>query len=54
MGEFGKGIKSFKQNVNDGEKPVQDASMSQPAPNPGTLNAPLQDSIKPKSSVNQG
>jgi len=50
MGEFGKGIKSFKQNVNDGEKPVQDASMG----NPGSLNAPLQDSIKPKSSVNQG
>jgi sec-independent protein translocase protein TatA len=53
MGEFGKGIKSFKQNVNDGDKPVQDASMSTPG-NPGSLNAPLQDSIKPKSSVNPG
>ena len=55
MGEFGKGIKSFKQNVTDDDK-TRDASMSEPAPlvNPGSLNSPLQDSIKPKSTVNQG
>ena len=55
MGEFGKGIKSFKQNVNEDDK-NRDASMSEPvAPmsNPGSLNAPLQDSIK-RSTVNQG
>jgi sec-independent protein translocase protein TatA len=54
MGEFGKGIKSFKQNVNDDNKPAQDANMATPVPNPGSLNAPLQDSITPKSTVNQG
>jgi sec-independent protein translocase protein TatA len=53
MGEFGKGIKNFKQNVSsDDEK--KDASMADPIVNPGSLNAPMQDSIKPKSSVNQG
>jgi len=51
MGEFGKGIKSFKQNVNADEGKTQDASMAEP--NPGSLNAPMQD-MKPKSSVNQG
>ncbi len=54
MGEFGKGIKSFKQNVGDDK--VKDASMSDPvpAPNPGSLNAPLQEGITPRSTVNQG
>jgi len=40
--------------VNDDNKPAQDANMSTPVPNPGSLNAPLQDSITPKSTVNQG
>ena len=55
MGEFGKGIKTFKRNVSDDDDKVRDASMSEPVTaNPGSLNAPLQDSIKPKSAVNQG
>ena len=55
MGEFGKGIKTFKRNVSDDDDKVKDASMSEPVVvNPGSLNAPLQDSIKPKSAVNQG
>ncbi len=57
MGEFGKGIKSFKQNVNDDDKNRDVSMMNEPvAPmsNPGSLNAPLQDSIKPRSTVNQG
>ncbi len=55
MGEFGKGIKSFKQNVNDDDGKVKDASMSEPVVvTTGSLHAPLQDSIKPKSAVNQG
>jgi sec-independent protein translocase protein TatA len=50
MGEFGKGIKTFKQNVADDSKPaVQDASMAQP----GTLNAPLEQKV-PSSTINQG
>jgi sec-independent protein translocase protein TatA len=55
MGEFGKGIKSFKQNVAD-EKKVPDASMadSPPIGNPGSISAPLQDSVQQKSPVNQG
>jgi sec-independent protein translocase protein TatA len=49
MGEFGKGIKTFKQNVaSDDEKKAQDASMSQP----GSLNAPLPE--QSKTTVNQG
>ena len=55
MGEFGKGIKSFKANVaDDGKKP--DASMAepQPIPNPGSISAPLMDSVQQKSSANQG
>lgn len=52
MGEFGKGIKSFKQNVTeDGEK--KDASMSQP----GSLNAPMNAPMpehQTKTTVNQG
>jgi hypothetical protein len=50
MGEFGKGIKIFKQNVADESKPpVQDAAMTPP----GTLNAPLEQKI-PNSTINQG
>jgi len=50
MGEFGKGIKTFKQNVADDSKPpVQDAAMTPP----GTLNAPLEQKI-PNSTINQG
>jgi sec-independent protein translocase protein TatA len=56
MGEFGKGIKSFKQNVADeGKKP--DASMAdsaQPIPNPGSISAPLMESVTEKSSTRSG
>jgi sec-independent protein translocase protein TatA len=48
MGEFGKGIKSFKQNVTDDDK-KQDASMAS-----SSLNAPLTDTERAKSTVNQG
>jgi sec-independent protein translocase protein TatA len=56
MGEFGKGIKSFKQNVTDDDKKVPDASMADlpPIVNPGSISAPLQDSVQQKSTVNQG
>jgi sec-independent protein translocase protein TatA len=44
MGEFGKGIKTFKQNVasDDDEKKTQDAAMSEPGSlsGPGTWQAP--------------
>jgi sec-independent protein translocase protein TatA len=50
MGEFGKGIKSFKQNVNDDNGKTKDADMTPP----GSLNAPMADNIQPKSTVNQG
>jgi sec-independent protein translocase protein TatA len=55
MGEFGKGIKSFKQNVND-DKSVPDASMAEQPPivNPGSISAPMQDSVAAKTTVNQG
>jgi sec-independent protein translocase protein TatA len=49
MGEFGKGIKSFKENLADDDgKKSQDASMSKPE----TLSAPLPD--QNKTTVNQG
>jgi len=56
MGEFGKGIKSFKQNVTDDDKKVQDASMADPhpIPNPGSISAPMQESVAQKTPVNQG
>ncbi len=52
MGEFGKGIKTFKQNVasEDDDKKAKDASMSQP----GSLNAPLPEQQTNKTTVNQG
>jgi sec-independent protein translocase protein TatA len=50
MGEFGKGIKSFKQNVNDDNGKSKDADMT-PS---GSLNAPMADNIQAKSTVNQG
>jgi hypothetical protein len=46
MGEFGKGIKNFKQSVADDDK-KPDASMA----NPGTL-PPITD--PQKTTVNQG
>jgi sec-independent protein translocase protein TatA len=49
MGEFGKGIKSFKQNVTDDDK-KQDASMASSS----SLNAPLPETERAKSTVNQG
>ncbi len=49
MGEFGKGIKSFKENLADDDgKKGQDASMSKP----DSLSAPLPD--QNKTTVNQG
>ena len=50
MGEFGKGIKTFKQNVasEDDDTKGKDASMSPP----GSLSAPLPDQTK--TTVNQG
>ncbi|GLR67301.1 hypothetical protein GCM10010909_19820 [Acidocella aquatica] len=50
MGEFGKGIKTFKQNIadEDGKKGPADASMSQP----DSLSAPVPD--QNKTTVNQG
>jgi sec-independent protein translocase protein TatA len=48
MGEVGKGIKNFKQAINEDEpKKTEDASMSAP----GTLGAPAPEQ---KSTVNQG
>jgi sec-independent protein translocase protein TatA len=48
MGEFGKGIKTFKQNVaSDDAKPQPDASMSRT----DSLNAPLPEQTK--TTVNQ-
>lgn len=53
MGEFGKGIKTFKQNVAEDDdkkaKDAKDASMSEP----GSLNAPLPEQ-QTKTTVNQG
>ncbi len=50
MGEFGKGIKTFKQNIADETKPAPaDAEMGANS----TLNAPLPQNA-PKSTVNQG
>lgn len=49
MGEFGKGIKSFKQNIADEDKP-KDASMA----STGSLNAPMGEPVKTSSTVNQG
>jgi sec-independent protein translocase protein TatA len=52
MGEFGKGIKSFKANVSDDDKKVADASMADSATMaPGSIPAP---SVNQKSTVNQG
>jgi len=48
MGEFGKGIKNFKQNVTDEDK-KPDASMAS-----SSLNAPLPETVKSSSTVNQG
>lgn len=56
MGEFGKGIKSFKQNIADEQG--KDASMADSAPpaglNPSTLNAPGTPTNQTNSSVRQG
>ena len=49
MGEFGKGIKSFKQNIADEDKKPQDASMA----DTGALNAPKPEQQN-KTTVNQG
>jgi len=54
MGEFGKGIKSFKQNVGDENKTAttapQDASMTPT----GSLGGPLPEQARTSSTVNQG
>ncbi len=50
MGEFGKGIKSFKQNIADDDSKKQpDASMAN-----SSLNAPLPDTTKTTTTVNNG
>lgn len=50
MGEFGKGIKNFKQAMNEDEpKKTEDASMSAP----GTLGGPKVPEQQ-KTTVNQG
>ncbi|MGO9818308.1 MAG: twin-arginine translocase TatA/TatE family subunit [Acidocella sp.] len=49
MGEFGKGIKSFKQNLAEDETKPKDASMA----DTGALNAP-QPEQQNKTTVNQG
>ncbi|HQT63640.1 MAG: Sec-independent protein translocase TatA [Acidocella sp. 20-57-95] len=49
MGEFGKGIKSFKQNIaDDDSKKAADASMAN-----SSLNAPLPEPAK-TTTVNNG
>lgn len=48
MGEFGKGIKNFKQSVADDDK-KPDASME----NQGSL-PPINDTQKARTTVNQG
>ncbi len=48
MGEFGKGIKSFKQNIASDDEPKKDASMG----GPSSLSAPLPE--PQKTTVNQG
>jgi sec-independent protein translocase protein TatA len=55
MGEFGKGIKTFKQNVasEDEEKPDAKMSGMGPGTGPGTLNPPPL-SEQTKTTVNQG
>jgi sec-independent protein translocase protein TatA len=53
MGEFGKGIKTFKQNVaaDDDEKKTKDAAMSEP----GSLSAPgVTAPESQKTTINQG
>jgi sec-independent protein translocase protein TatA len=49
MGEFGKGIKSFKQNVTAEDDEKKDASMAS-----GSLNPPMPEPVKTSSTVNQG
>ena len=48
MGEFGKGIKNFKQNIADDEK-KPDASMAAPGSLP-----PIKDGQNQGTTVNQG
>jgi sec-independent protein translocase protein TatA len=52
MGEFGKGIKTFKQNVTseEEEKKQKDAAMTPP----GSLGAPLPEHQPTTTTVNQG
>jgi sec-independent protein translocase protein TatA len=53
MGEFGKGIKTFKQNVasEDEEKKTKDAAMSEP----GSLSGPgVTAPESQKTTINQG
>lgn len=51
MGEFGKGLKNFKQAMADDEpKKTPDASMS----TLGAPHVPPQDPVEQKTTVNQG
>jgi sec-independent protein translocase protein TatA len=58
MGEFGKGIKTFKQNVASEDEDKPDAKMSgmgaAPGTGPGTLNPPQTVAEPAKTTVNQG
>jgi sec-independent protein translocase protein TatA len=50
MGEFGKGIKTFKANVKDEDKKMADVSMAES----GSISAPMPEPVAQKSTVNQG
>jgi sec-independent protein translocase protein TatA len=50
MGEFGKGIKTFKKNVSDDEPVTKDASMTPT----GSLNPPMPEPVRNGSTINQG
>jgi sec-independent protein translocase protein TatA len=50
MGEFGKGIKTFKKNVSEDDNQPKDAAMTPP----GTLGGPLPEPVRNSSTINQG
>ena len=53
MGELGKGVKAFKQNIaEDDSKGGKDAARDAAMSPPGSLNAPLPDQTK--TTINQG
>jgi sec-independent protein translocase protein TatA len=50
MGEFGKGIKTFKKNIAEEDDKPKDAAMTPP----GSLNAPQPEVVRSSSTINQG